>query len=212
MGKIPPSIVECQCCFSEDAGADVGERTLNATAASLLGFLHDGPLTGWDLVALAEQRIGDFWSLTPSQVYRELAAMATAGLIEAGERGPRDRQPYAITDAGHAAFQAWVERDPPPETIRFPLLLTMLFGRHVEPARLAEIIASQRAIHAERLDSYARTDASIPPAYRAADPFPVATLNFGIAYERAVLSWFDGLPDSITQGTGDDDERQRNEA
>ncbi len=106
-------------------------RPLNATAASLLGFLHEGPMTGWDLVATAEARIGDFWSLTQSQVYRELAAMAEGGLVEAGERGPRDRQPYTITDAGRAAFAGWVDREPGPETIRFPLLLTILFGMHL---------------------------------------------------------------------------------
>lgn len=27
--------------------------SLNATAASLFGFLHEGPVTGWELVALA---------------------------------------------------------------------------------------------------------------------------------------------------------------
>jgi len=30
------------------------ERPLNPTAASLLGFLHHGPMTGWDLVAAAQ--------------------------------------------------------------------------------------------------------------------------------------------------------------
>src|SRR5688572_7880831 len=104
---------------------------LNATAASLLGFLHDRPLTGWDLVEVARAEIGDFWSLTQSQVYRELAAMATAGLVEAGERGPRDRRPYSITDAGRGAFAEWTAREPGSEIIRFPLLLTVLFGRHL---------------------------------------------------------------------------------
>jgi len=33
-------------------------------------------MTGWDLVAVAQQRIGNFWTLTQSQVYRELTAMA----------------------------------------------------------------------------------------------------------------------------------------
>ena len=37
-------------------------RPLNPTAASLLGFLHEGPMRGWDLVAIAQQRIGDFWT------------------------------------------------------------------------------------------------------------------------------------------------------
>ena len=111
---------------------------LNATAASLLGFLHEGPMTGWDLVATAQRRIGDFWSLTQSQVYRELSGMAGAGLVEAGERGARDRRPYRLTEAGRRAFAAWIARPPGPETIRFPLLLTVLFGGHVPPERLAK--------------------------------------------------------------------------
>ena len=70
------------------------DRPLNATAASLLGFLHDGPMTGWDLVTVAEQRIGSFWSLTQSQVYRELSRHGRRRTGAAGERGRRDRQPY----------------------------------------------------------------------------------------------------------------------
>ncbi|HEY3009163.1 MAG TPA: PadR family transcriptional regulator [Micromonosporaceae bacterium] len=172
----------------------MSDHRLNATAASLLGFLHDGPLTGWDLVVVAEQRIGDFWSLTQSQVYRELSAMADAGLVEAGERGRRDRRPYAITPAGRAAFAAWVDREPGPETIRFPLLLTVLFGRHVAPERLATFVARHRAVHAERLAGYERDRAGVA----AADPYAAATLEFGIGYERAVLAWFDALPDAIS--------------
>ncbi|HEY2947420.1 MAG TPA: PadR family transcriptional regulator [Micromonosporaceae bacterium] len=171
----------------------MGAHPLNATAASLLGFLHDGPLTGWDLVAVAERRIGDFWSLTQSQVYRELAAMADAGLVEAGERGRRDRRPYTITPAGRAAFAAWVDREPGPETIRFPLLLTVLFGRHVDAERLATFVARHRTVHAERLAGYER-DRTGPAT---ADPYSAATLEFGIAYERAVLAWFDALPEDV---------------
>ncbi len=104
------------------------DRPLNATAASLLGFLHSGPKTGWDLVATAQREIGDFWSITQSQVYRELTAMAEAGLVEAGERGRRDSRPYAITDKGREAFAAWVAQPPGAELIRFPLLLTIVFG------------------------------------------------------------------------------------
>ncbi len=70
--------VECQPPLDE--GNRNGSPTpLNATAASLLGFLHEGPKTGWDLVATAQDRIGKFWSVTTSQVYRELAAMEAAG-------------------------------------------------------------------------------------------------------------------------------------
>ena len=187
----------------------MSDRRLNATAASLLGFLHEGPQTGWDLVVTAQTRIGDFWSLTQSQVYRELAAMADAGLVEAGERGRRDRRPYTLTDAGRAAFARWVEREPGAETIRFPLLLTVGFGRHLPPDRLAAIVRAHRAAHAERLARYERTEAHLTGIGRDDDPFVTATLAFGLAYERAVLAWFDQLPPAISGATDDPDPEDR---
>lgn len=171
-------------------------RRLNATAASLLGFLHWGPLSGWDLAVTAEQVIGDFWSLTRSQVYRELAWMAEAGLVARGERGSRERQPYALTDAGRTAFAAWAEREPGPETIRFPLLLSISFGRHIPPDRLVAFVRSHRAVHAQRLAAYEGQQSAV--GNEGSDPYREATLAFGIAYERAVVEWFDALPPEIT--------------
>jgi DNA-binding PadR family transcriptional regulator len=177
-------------------------RPLNATAASLLGFLHDGPMTGYELAATAQRVIGDFWSLTQSQVYRELAWMAEAGLVTAGERGTRDRRPYALADPGRAAFSEWVVRPPGAETIRHPLLLAISFGRHIPPDRLAAFIRQHREAHAERLHVY-ETQAAAGEAVASGppDPFRAATLAFGVAYERAVMAWFDGLPGAFRYPT-----------
>lgn len=172
-------------------------RELNATAASLLGFLHDGPMSGWDLVARAEDRIGNFWSLTQSQVYRELARMADEGLVRAGEPGTRSRRLYEITEEGREAFTDWVRRPPGAETIRFPLLLTMVFGRHLPGPMLESFVARHRIVHADRLAGYERQRDEMPDGYEESDPFSVATLEFGIKYERAVLEWFDDLPPDI---------------
>lgn len=179
-------------------------RELNATAASLLGFLHDAPMSGWDLVVTAQERIGEFWSLTQSQVYRELARMSEEGLVEAGKREARDRVPYRITGAGRKAFADWVEQPPASETIRFPLLLTLVFGRHVPQHLLGSFLTQHRSLHAERLASYEAQRQSMPPDYEDVDPYAVATLEFGITYERAVLNWFDQLPPRIT-ARGEDD-------
>ncbi|MEU1980618.1 PadR family transcriptional regulator [Nocardia sp. NPDC019395] len=170
-----------------------GKRTrpLNSTAASLLGFLHEGPMSGWDLVNMAQERIGDFWTITQSQVYRELATMNSAGLVVKGESGARDRTPYRITDAGRAEFAEWIARDPSAETIRFPLLLTLNFGGHLDRAHLAAIIENSRKVHQERLDRYRAEDSG------AMSPHARATLEFGIGYERAVLEWFDRLPELL---------------
>ena len=176
---------------------------VNATAMSMLGFLHDGPLTGWSLVATVEREIGDFWSVTQSQVYRELATMARLGLVEAGERGPRDRRPYAITDAGRRAFREWIATEPGPETIRFPLLLTVLFGRHLPAGRLGAVLDAHRQVHAQRREGYLeelRQAEAAPPG--KVDPHALATLRFGLAYESMVLDWMRSLPAEVT-GAGD---------
>lgn len=172
----------------------MARKTLNATAASLLGFLHDGPMSGWDLVETAQLVIGNFWSLTSSQVYRELLTMADKGLVTREEKGARERQPYSITDAGRAAFAEWVAQEPSPETIRFPLLLSISFGRHLAPERLAMHIRKHHTMHLERyaaLEQLARNDVG--------DPYLQATLRFGLGYERAVLDWFDSLPESMSR-------------
>jgi DNA-binding PadR family transcriptional regulator len=166
---------------------------LNATSAALLGLLHDGPLTGWELIGRAQERIGEFWSLTPSQVYRELTGMAGRGLISAEPTGPRDRKPYALTDAGRDAFAAWVGAPPGPDQVRIPLLLTIAFADHLPADRLAELVAGQRAVHAERLARYRE----YRDALAGADGVPaarLATLEFGLRHEEAVLDWFDALP------------------
>lgn len=171
-------------------------QDLNATAASLLGFLHDGPRTGWDLVAMAEAAIGPFWSLTRSQVYRELARMAESGYVEAGDPGPRERRPYEITDAGRAAFLEWASREPGEEVIRFPLLLLIALGRHMPAGQLIPAVRHHRTLHAIRLQRLEGVMQAVEAA-EGADPFAVATMRFGLGYERAAVAWFDELPEEI---------------
>lgn len=173
-------------------------RALNATAASLLGFLHDGPQSGYDLVRTAERAIGDFWSLTRSQVYRELAAMADAGLVAAEEAGPRERREFAVTPLGREEFRRWLSRSPAEEQIRYPLLLTLAFARHLPPGELAGFVAEHRAVHAARLAGYEQEWAQALAA--GARPVDLVTLDFGLRYETAVLGWFDALPPEVREG------------
>ncbi|MEV4314230.1 helix-turn-helix transcriptional regulator [Actinocrispum sp. NPDC049592] len=170
-------------------------RALNATAAALLGLLHDGPMTGWDLVAAAEGKIGNFWTLTQSQVYRELARMTETGLLTAGEPGPRDRKPYTITKAGRGAFAAWLTAGPADDQIRVPLLLAIQFADHLPPRRLREIVAEQRANHERKLAGYLEMEQKLAAAPK--ETSRLATLRFGIHHERAALAWFDELPELL---------------
>jgi DNA-binding PadR family transcriptional regulator len=172
----------------------VGER-LNATAGALLGLLRAGPRSGYDLVAEAQQVIGGFWTITRSQVYRELADLADRGLLERGPVGPRDRQPYRLTAEGGAAFRAWVNTPPEPENLRIPLLLRLTFADSIDAAQLRQTISEHRAVHAQRLEHYRSLDRQLESIGTPYDQR--LTLAYGISYETAVLGWFDRLPEAM---------------
>ena len=130
------------------------DTDLNPTAASLLGYLDVGPMTGWDINEFVRASIGNFWNVTRSQIYRELRTLTERGYVKAGSSGPRDRVPYAITNKGRAAFKKWIAEAPTPDTIRSRLLLTIFFGHHLPPDRLREIAESERQRHQATLEGY----------------------------------------------------------
>jgi DNA-binding PadR family transcriptional regulator len=158
---------------------------LNATQGSLLGFLFDGPKTGWDLLQEVEAGLSRFWNVTPSHVYRELRALEERKLVTAGRRGVRDRRPFSITAAGRKAFRRWIVQTPGPEQIRFPLLVTLWFARHLDDDTLRAVVESARKEHEERLALYERV--ALPDAGAR------HVVAFGIAYEHAVLEWLRDL-------------------
>ncbi|MBV8235096.1 MAG: PadR family transcriptional regulator [Acidimicrobiia bacterium] len=172
------------------------DPTLNPTAASLLGYLDLGPMTGWDLDRWVQLSIGNFWNVTRSQIYRELRTLTERGYVEAGASGPRDRVPYAITDAGRAAFKEWIGQAPPPEVIRSRLLLTVFFANHLPQGRLQEIVHAERRRHSATLDRYLALEPQLAtPDMR----FPLATLHFGIRFEHATLEFLDEVEELLGQ-------------
>ncbi|KYH44459.1 PadR family transcriptional regulator [Branchiibius sp. NY16-3462-2] len=168
-----------------------GAVALNATAASLLGFLHDGPCSGWDLTRLVETRLGDFWSITRSQVYRELADLSRRGLVEAGETGRRDARPYTLTDDGRKAFAAWAAQGPGAATIRLPLLLFVSLGRHIGTARLLEELRAQLGAQRALVAEYEAQRARLVDS--GADALIIATVDYGIATSNVTIKWLEGL-------------------
>ena len=164
---------------------------VNATAAALLGLLRDGPQTGYALAQRAQSELGEFWTVTRSQVYRELSAMAERGLVAVGTAGARDARPFSLTDDGRAAFDDWLHSDLGSDVVRIPLLLRLAFVDALQPERLRELVEGQRASHAARLAEYERIDREARAA--GATERDLTTLSFGLAYERAVVAWFDGL-------------------
>src|SRR6266540_4843735 len=129
----------------------MAESGLNATAAALLGLLHESPMTGGQLMATAQQKLGAFWSMTRSQVYRELPALAEVGYVKLGKPGPRSSQPYAITAAGKRAFARWLGEAPGRDAVRNPVALRVAFGTQHSATQLRQLYAGANQYHTEAL-------------------------------------------------------------
>jgi len=162
---------------------------LNATAASLLGFLAMGPQTGYELAAVIESSVGNFWNITRSQVYRELALLESKGCVRVGKVGVRERKPFTLTALGRRSFDAWIAREPGEDLTRSPLLLALFFGDHIEPATLARFLRRHRDRHERKLAEYRERLPELERQY----PFPAHTMRYGLMCEEAILAWFDSL-------------------
>jgi DNA-binding PadR family transcriptional regulator len=161
---------------------------VNATAAALLGLLHDGPMTGSQLVAAATEQFGPFFSVTRSQVYRELPALTTVGLVERGQLGPRASQQYRITAAGRRSFAAWLAAGEGADPLRSPLVLRLLHAGALSAEQRAELVGSSREAYTARL-------AAARAAARAeTDPHRKAVADFVVGHVRAMLKLIDAIP------------------
>jgi DNA-binding PadR family transcriptional regulator len=161
---------------------------VNATAAALLGLLHTGPMTGGQLVAAAGEQFGTFFSVTRSQIYRELPALADAGLVRPGKQGPRGSQQYVLTAAGKRSFKAWLAGGAGADTLRSPLILRLLHAGSLTAKQRADLLGASRAEYASRLEA-ARTTAR-----SELDPYRKAVAEFTVAHARAMLKLVDAIP------------------
>ena len=161
---------------------------LNATAAALLGLLHDGPKTGGQLVAVARERFGAFFSVTRSQVYRELPALADAGLVRLGKQGPRSSQQYLITASGKKAFKTWLASEPGPDHLRSPLILRLVHADTLTAKQRGALLDTARQAYNAELD-----DAKA--ALKVAEgTFGKAISEFAVARSRAALKLLEAIP------------------
>lgn len=162
---------------------------LTTTSYLVLGCLSRGPATPYELKQTVHGSIGYFWSFPHSQLYSEPARLTKAGLAsEQREESGRRRRRFAITASGERALREWVG-DPTaaPVEIRDIALLKLFFAGAVSPDRIAELARRQHEAHRERLALY-RELATLP-----GDPGARATLELGLAYERATTAFWRGI-------------------
>lgn len=161
---------------------------LNSAQATILGLLHDGPLTGGEINAIAEKWINPYWNTTRSQIYRELPTLAEHGLTQPSkEYGPRLSLKYKITAAGKRAFKRWMQQDPGRDIIRNETALRIaLSGALKEPEQLEEMLVSMQEHHRKQVDAI---DALLAEARESATDYDRQALHFALMYHTMMVDW-----------------------
>src|SRR3954469_24804720 len=95
------------------------EFRLNPSSYVVMSLIKAaGEATPYELKALLEKSIANFWPVPHTTFYAEPARLAEAGyLSERQEAGGRRRKLYALTEKGLAALEGWVHAEdyPPPQ-------------------------------------------------------------------------------------------------
>jgi DNA-binding PadR family transcriptional regulator len=118
---------------------------------TLLGLLDRQPSHGYELKREYDAYFGRAKPLPFGQVYATLSRLVRDNKVEPGEvepgEGP-DRKRYAITEAGKAEVEAWLdEAEPHLQTVLFAkVVLSLMLGRPAE-----RYLDAQRVAHLQRM-------------------------------------------------------------
>ncbi|CAN5545098.1 PadR family transcriptional regulator [soil metagenome] len=177
------------------------EEKLSTTSYAVLGLLTFRPMSGYDVLKLAERSVGHFWSPAKSHVYTELRRLARLGLVteQVVEQEQRpNKRVYAITEEGRRILELWLTDGPyEPDQVRSSFTVRMFFG-HLAPrsSAVAQIEALRRDV-AETLEELKATEAEIKD--NEALFFPYLTLRSGLAACEAEIRWADEALEALRQ-------------
>jgi DNA-binding PadR family transcriptional regulator len=168
-----------------------------AILAALLGGPASGYGSGYGLAKRFDRSVGCFWSATCQQIYRELAALETAGHVESEVVPQTDRRAmkrYTLTPGGRHHLAAWIAAPTQPGPLREDLLVKVRAGALVDPATLAEQPRAARAYYADRLARYEALkarDFPDPAALIREQRMQYLPLLRGLMFEAENVAWCD---------------------
>lgn len=164
----------------------------------ILSALIDGPATGYDIARRFDLADRYFWNASHQQIYRDLKALETSGLVvcERIEQDHRpDRKLYQMTPDGLAELDRWTGAPSAPK-VNSELLVKLNAAAAFGPERIRNLLTEQRAIHVARLENYRQIESGIdagpadgPPTL--ADLTRLMALRRGILGERDWVRWID---------------------
>lgn len=167
---------------------------MSQTKFAILGMLTAGPLSGYDLKKMSEQKLVHFWHESYGNLYPRLAELEAERLVSSKrERRPGrpDATVYTLTPRGWGEFREWMTVPAAPERVRSELLLKVFFGAHTAVEESVRQIEAYRDQQQERrttfdaMEELLRGEESDAPD----TPFRLLTLRRGQLVTEARLRW-----------------------
>ncbi len=165
----------------------------------ILGLLHYGDMTGYEIRTVFKDSLNFFWSAQTSQIYRELDVLEKKGWIEKREMeqdGRPNKNICSITEAGRRELLRWLADGNVSATKdhRDPVLMKTFFMGELPASDGLDFFRRLRAECEERLKGLQQTDTFIR-MYQEMVPdkkqavFWGMTAEFGKRYMKMYLDW-----------------------
>jgi DNA-binding PadR family transcriptional regulator len=160
---------------------------LSPTAYVILGMLHGGPKSGYEIKAIVDRSTRLFWTASYGQIYPELRRLEGAGLVEGadGSRDGRRRTVFRITAAGRKELRSWLRQPPETYEIRDEGLLKLFFAGALPPEDAAATLEAMRDRSQQTLAQLREME----PMAATAGGYPLIVLRGGIELNEWYSDW-----------------------
>ncbi|HEU4360343.1 MAG TPA: PadR family transcriptional regulator [Mycobacterium sp.] len=180
----------------------------------MLGMLSVGSKSGYEIRRSAELSLRYFWTVSPTQIYTELARLEEAKLVRGvdGTRGKRPRRTFKLTAAGRKALRSWLlDDDLDRLEIRDQFLLKLFFADALNPAEVTHIVqlAQARSRRAMRTIERVASPAAQKTLDRHGATYPSRVATFYAELHQFLLDWCDRLADELAAPPATGSRRER---
>lgn len=163
----------------------------------ILGLLRDENLTGYEIKKIIDIRMSFFWQESYGQIYPELNALLTEGMItevteeQSRESDARGKIKYAITKEGLLVFNSWMEAENDKDTIRSEALLKFFLAADDNTDALKQHLKNFHQHNEELLQLYSFFDEQLKGIVdmHTNHKYILEVLALGIMQQKLYCSW-----------------------
>jgi DNA-binding PadR family transcriptional regulator len=153
------------------------------------------PRSGYDLKKAFDSTVANIWPANQSQIYRTLARLANAGLIEMHvieQDGKPNRKVYRITDKGLSELRRWLVRPLSLPPVRDAFLIQLFWADAITKDEILRLLKAVIRAHKRRRCDYHQmlNELCMAPPVGVWDKVLVPMIvEQGVVVEDAWLAW-----------------------